>query len=230
MRLPWTRDEIILAANLFVQSERDLPSSDSRVIELSELLRSAKIHPREFRDHNFRSPGSVHRKLVNIGTSDPDYKGARTRGNRLDGSVLSEFYERPEEMSDLATAIRVAIVAGVEPANDDEMDTSDAAEGRLLLRLIRTVERDRPLRERKLRTVEAAGRPTACEVCDFDFGKSYGRRGERFIEVHHVRPLSVVGPSRTSLADLSLLCSNCHRMIHRSPLLLPDELRQHLTQ
>jgi 5-methylcytosine-specific restriction protein A len=34
------------------------------------------------------------------------------------------------------------------------------------------------------------------------------------------------GLTPTKLNDLALVCSNCHRMLHRAkPLLLPDELR-----
>jgi predicted HNH restriction endonuclease len=41
--------------------------------------------------------------------------------------------------------------------------------------------------------------------------------GQGFIEVHHVIPLSQsAGPRRTDLDDLLLVCSDCHRMIHRT--------------
>lgn len=55
-----------------------------------------------------------------------------------------------------------------------------------------------------------------CEVCDFDFKKTYGSRGDGFIECHHKIPLHEDTEIRiTKLDDLALLCSNCHRMIHR---------------
>ena len=54
-----------------------------------------------------------------------------------------------------------------------------------------------------------------CEVCKFDFEKVYGNRGKGFIECHHDIPLHVEIKNRlTKKEDLSLLCSNCHRMIH----------------
>ena len=41
--------------------------------------------------------------------------------------------------------------------------------------------------------------------------------GDGFIEVHHLAPLfSDSQPRRTTLDDLLLVCSNCHRMIHRT--------------
>lgn len=67
-----------------------------------------------------------------------------------------------------------------------------------------------------------------CEVCDFDFSETYGTRGYGFIECHHKNPLAdtKVG-QKTNLEDLALLCSNCHRMIHRArPWITIEKLRK----
>jgi hypothetical protein len=53
-------------------------------------------------------------------------------------------------------------------------------------------------------------------VWDFDFGHTYGSHGLDYIECHHRTPLHVTGETQTRLADLALLCSNRHRMIHRT--------------
>ncbi|WP_294288652.1 HNH endonuclease [uncultured Chryseobacterium sp.] len=56
-----------------------------------------------------------------------------------------------------------------------------------------------------------------CQVCGFNFEEYYGNLGKDFIEVHHSTPLSksyipkIVNPK----TDLSVVCSNCHKMIHR---------------
>jgi 5-methylcytosine-specific restriction protein A len=40
--------------------------------------------------------------------------------------------------------------------------------------------------------------------------------GKSYIECHHLIPLSNFQVNKdTKLEDLALLCSNCHRMIHR---------------
>jgi 5-methylcytosine-specific restriction protein A len=61
---------------------------------------------------------------------------------------------------------------------------------------------------------------TVCQACDLDFGKRYGPIGEGFIEAHHLKPIASLeeGVSVTYdvAADFAVLCSNCHRMIHRS--------------
>lgn len=87
------------------------------------------------------------------------------------------------------------------------------------------------LRAKKISSVLQSGGTLNCEVCGFDYGQTYGPRGQGFIEVHHVRPLHDSGPTTTRLRDLALLCSNCHRMIHRTrPWLTPAELRTVCTE
>ncbi len=55
-----------------------------------------------------------------------------------------------------------------------------------------------------------------CEACGFDFEKAYGSLGKGYIECHHLIPLSNFDSKKeTKMEDLALLCSNCHRMIHK---------------
>ncbi len=55
-----------------------------------------------------------------------------------------------------------------------------------------------------------------CKGCGFDFGKKYGSWGKNCIEVHHVIPLGNGKPRETNpKTDLTVVCSNCHRMIHK---------------
>ncbi len=69
----------------------------------------------------------------------------------------------------------------------------------------------------------------SCCVCDFNFENFYGALGKNYIEVHHLKPLysrdeEVIPNVET---DLVCLCSNCHRMLHRSKsdIMTPDELK-----
>lgn len=87
-------------------------------------------------------------------------------------------------------------------------------------------ERNRAIVEaKKAATLNATGR-LCCEVCGFDFSATYGAFGEGFCEVHHLVPLSAATESvTTTLEALAILCSNCHRIIHRSiPMLSVAEL------
>lgn len=55
-----------------------------------------------------------------------------------------------------------------------------------------------------------------CEICGFNFEKTYGELGKDYIEVHHFEPLSKRKENKKSqVSDLKLLCSNCHRIVHR---------------
>jgi len=55
-----------------------------------------------------------------------------------------------------------------------------------------------------------------CEVCKFSFVDKYGEIGEDFIEGHHIIPVSEMREGDTTEPeDIILLCSNCHRMVHR---------------
>jgi len=53
-----------------------------------------------------------------------------------------------------------------------------------------------------------------CECCGFNFWEKYGNHGLGYIECHHRIPISK-GQRITKLEDLALVCSNCHRMLHR---------------
>jgi len=66
-----------------------------------------------------------------------------------------------------------------------------------------------------------------CEVCEFDFVEVYGELGHGFAECHHIVPVSeLVDDHKTKLADLAIVCANCHRMLHKArPLLKIGELR-----
>lgn len=58
-----------------------------------------------------------------------------------------------------------------------------------------------------------------CNICGFNFEEVYGTRGKDFIEVHHVKPTNMLKEKQPidPQDDLITVCSNCHRMIHRTP-------------
>jgi 5-methylcytosine-specific restriction enzyme A len=57
-----------------------------------------------------------------------------------------------------------------------------------------------------------------CEVpnCGFDFQRRYGDLGIGYAEVHHNIPLKDAPKEgrKVKLSDLSVVCANCHAMIH----------------
>ena len=98
----------------------------------------------------------------------------------------------------------------IESYNDEEIEVFK--EGNKKTKFIRYYERNPRLRTQ---AIEIHG--TICKACKFDFFKAYGVRGEGYIEIHHIVPLSKL-LEETQInpeTDLVPLCSNCHRMIHR---------------
>lgn len=56
-----------------------------------------------------------------------------------------------------------------------------------------------------------------CQICGFNFEKTYGPLGREFIEVHHLRQLARQDGkgSKITVEDVRPVCSNCHSIIHR---------------
>jgi hypothetical protein len=74
-----------------------------------------------------------------------------------------------------------------------------------------------------------------CQACKFDFQVKYGELGKGYIECHHLNPLSERPEEewhqeiRTKLSDVTVLCANCHRMIHkRKPALSLEDLKRYI--
>ena len=61
-----------------------------------------------------------------------------------------------------------------------------------------------------------------CRVCGFNFEATYGEHGAGYIEAHHLVPLAELTqrPGPVTLdprTDFTVVCANCHRMLHRPP-------------
>lgn len=97
-------------------------------------------------------------------------------------------------------------------------------------RLVAHLQRERNqklVQKKKKQALDATGK-LSCEVCDFDFESFFGEIGEGFCEVHHLQPLSKMdGEVNTTLEDLAIVCSNCHRILHRhNPMLTSAQLKK----
>lgn len=93
---------------------------------------------------------------------------------------------------------------------DESVDNFQANEGAWNYAIHRFRERDRTLVHKK----KASTTPLICECCTFDFSKTYPELGDGFIECHHIIPINQ-GERITNIYELALVCSNCHRMLHR---------------
>jgi 5-methylcytosine-specific restriction protein A len=98
----------------------------------------------------------------------------------------------------------------------------------VLYRVHRLRERSRVLvRRAKEKALDEHGR-LSCAACGFDFAAVYGEIGRGFIECHHLLALAdLLDEHTTRLADVALVCPNCHRMVHRKrPWLGLDKLTE----
>jgi 5-methylcytosine-specific restriction endonuclease McrA len=80
-------------------------------------------------------------------------------------------------------------------------------EGRRIEFTLSRAERDPSVRKKAL-----AHYGKKCAICDFE------PRVDSQLEVHHLFPLANGGERITSIADVVVLCANCHRLAHSSGL------------
>jgi 5-methylcytosine-specific restriction enzyme A len=158
-----------------------------------------------------------HRKvLANFGFK---YEG-RFRYKSHEGSRPTHFILQRVD-SVLAT-----VIEDIEAIRKEESSSEEVfREGKMI-----TVLTNRHERNPNLRAASIKIHGTRCQVCGFSFSEAYGLLGKGFIEVHHLYPISkhTDEVSIDPLMDMAVVCSNCHRMIHRDadkPLSI-EELRQ----
>jgi predicted HNH restriction endonuclease len=145
---------------------------------------------------------------------------------------ISNLPENVELESDLMKMLKVYEQYVTEENFDtEETDFSQALgpvyENKKVLKTHYARERNQTIvkkaKEAKLR---AEGKLN-CEICGFSFNEKYGEHGKDYIEAHHKVPLGEAqGIRETKIEDLALVCSNCHRMIHKKfPSYTIDEIK-----
>lgn len=224
----WTRDELILALDLYKRHSGNPAKDGADIVELSRTL-NALGADLTGRTEVFRNANGVYMKVMNFRRFDEAYsslgKKGLTRGNKLEEEVWNHFARDQERLAATAAAIRSQLESASESteALEEEAET-EAEEGRVLARVHMRRERSRKLvNDKKQQVLKEKGK-LECEACGFDFGVFYGKRGEGFIEVHHTVPLHTLTATRkTRLSDLALLCANCHRMVHAKSVWLSIE-------
>jgi hypothetical protein len=131
--------------------------------------------------------------------------------------------------TDSFSSLKIQVIADLESiSQEDSADLESISqedskiEGGMTKRLVNHFERNP-----KLRTDAISLHGTSCKACGFNFEAIYGEHGKNYIEVHHLVPISTLtDPTSISAKDdMTVLCSNCHRMIHRkknSPMSVSD--------
>lgn len=221
----WHRDEILLALHLYFSPDRgSIDKKNPKVIALSKLLASLPLVTNRTDEEKFRNPNGVTMKLSNFLPFDENYTGkGMTRGSKLDEILFKKFVHKKDELNNIVKEI-MNVTTNADMKNeilhieeDEQTSEDEVEEGTILYKLHKVRERA-PLiiKRKKAETLKKKGK-LLCEVCGFDFHDSYGDLGKGFIECHHKTPLaSIKASTQTSLKDLALVCSNCHRMLHKN--------------
>lgn len=147
--------------------------------------------------------------------------------------IEQECVEHPDDRKLYAPIISSLSGIKVSEHQDDDSigdvqtdEGKEYPEGKIAFVLHKKRERNPKLiKEAKKLFISKHGR-LYCEACKFDFQKVYGSRGIDFIEGHHTRLVSEMKEGeKTRVEDIAMLCSNCHRMIHRKPLVTVEKLK-----
>jgi 5-methylcytosine-specific restriction protein A len=227
---PWSRDEHIIALDFYLRYAPTIPGKDFKeVIALSELLNILGRKITGDLQETYRNPAGVYMKLMNFRGVDPSYPGVGLANGSKDEQVVWDLYSNNRtELSRLANHIAQFITTGTSTEALPELsdDEEEGNEGQVLSRVHRYRERDRKLVTKKKAKFLLENSKLHCEACGFDFKQRYGERGADFIECHHTKPVSELESNgKTKISDLVLLCSNCHRIVHRKkPWLSFEEL------
>lgn len=143
------------------------------------------------------------------------------------GSVCAKYYPLGEVPSDkvllqdlrefLVIYNKLVSLSDQENEYSNEIEDDEvflALDGRKIIRVHKKIERNK-----KLAQEAKKHHGYACKACGFDFEEKYGEIGKSFIEAHHLTPLSKISTDGVMLnpkTDFTVLCSNCHRMIHKT--------------
>lgn len=142
------------------------------------------------------------------------------------GSVLSFYYSADDLPDDdelaknLESVLSLYYLLSTKEAQlykDNELEDDENGlefEDLKKIRVHKRIERNAKL-SKKVKRLKGC----TCEVCGFNFTEMYGEIGEGFIEAHHLKPLHTLTSEKVALdpeKDFAVLCSNCHKMIHRS--------------
>lgn len=146
------------------------------------------------------------------------------------GNIYAKFYPKdkiPSEehlhadlyaIMDLYEQLKFAQEGGISgPETEGDEPPGLHYEDATRFRLHKKIERN-PTLTREVKRLQGY----SCRVCGMVFEKKYREIGRGYIEAHHIRPLSSIKGKRVAydpLKDFTVLCANCHRMVHKSGVL-----------
>lgn len=163
-------------------------------------------------------------KTIDLASSHPlprDYEAGHALGLGYLPEAWPSHEKIVEDLVNVIKAYRALIFrGGFDPSPESSSSDDDVSRGAKSLEEIRQYRMHRRIERKSTNAgLVKLERGTVCEACEFDFGETYGALGDGYIEAHHKRPLSSLEEGVVTefdiAEDFAVLCSNCHRMIHR---------------
>lgn len=113
-RLDWTREEVILAMDLYVNAGAlnggPIPGKTSApIVELSQQLKALSAHPAEHQGNKYRNPDGVYLKLTNLRAVETDGAHGMKAFSQLDAATWREFIDDLPRLHEEAAAIRLRL-------------------------------------------------------------------------------------------------------------------------
>lgn len=210
----WSRDETILALDLYFLCDEKIPSAnDARVLALSHKLRGLPHHALSARKPSFRNAEGVVFKLQNL-RAVATGQGLKNVSD-MDRRVWEEFRSSKKRLKEIAALLEVsaAMLNSFENAVVPE-DREEFVEGRMVTSLHKTVEREPKVRMALLVQRRRIG-PLRCDLCRKTALASDTLLEDAIFEAHHTVPMHLAVQQKTRLSDMDLLCANCHKLLHR---------------
>ena len=160
---PWSRDELILALDLYFDFYPSIPSpSNPKIIELCEILNNLN------KQIQLRTADSIVMKLSNFLRLDPRYSGiGLSKGSKLENIVWKDFSNKPSELKRVALHIKKLIFSKESIYNAIDLDDEEFEEGKMLTIFHKKRERNKKLVKMKKSTVLNITGKLLCEICGY---------------------------------------------------------------
>jgi len=208
MRIPWTRDEVILALDfLYSINFQNINKNQPSIIELSEYLRKLPIIPSSERESSFRNPVGVSSMLQNF-ISELNGNIPIYRVGKIFFDVFNYFNTCPAELHRTSQSIRRCVNLSKSIPFGDPVEADGFPEGAILSHFHRNLEA-------KYNEV-CKDTLSECEICGLHPKVVYEVMGQNSILCRHLltAPMDLDPTTKLTLNDFITVCPNCHRALH----------------
>jgi hypothetical protein len=188
VRLDWTREEIILAMDLYVTvgafGGGPIPGNSSvQIVQLSDLLKKLGAYPPEQQGEKYRNPDGIYLKQMNLRAIQTEGQHGMNAYSQLDASVWREFVDDLPRLQAEAAAIRARLEEGViRPATTTaQMEDVDIEQQHTETFMVSPSGEPRP--------AERAEQKLVLRYRDYMAAKGIMVRRKRYLPAGEVRPI-----------------------------------------